>query len=83
MIDILCNREEGKKETYTSEHYQVSKIFDKHYNKWHICEENQKPRHTYSKKGNVLVLYMMVEKYDFFGTHKDVMPRKIQDWSIK
>ena len=55
-------------------------LFDKNYNKWHICEDNSKLWHPEYPKGKFLVLTSMVEKYDFFDTYEDVVVNELDDW---
>ena len=74
---------EGNKKLVTLGHFQVLINFDKHYNKWKICEENNHPWHLSLKKWNILFLASMEEKYDIFGLYIYLIPIKIQDWNIR
>ena len=43
FIEIIFKMGEGNKKLVTLGHFQVLINFDKHYNKWKICEENNHP----------------------------------------
>jgi hypothetical protein len=43
LIELMCNQgKKGKDQSETVQLYHVLALFDKHYNKWCICEDNSK-----------------------------------------
>ena len=60
LIEMICKKKEGKKQAETKQLYRVLALFDKHYNKWHICEDNSILWHPNYPKKKFLVLASMV-----------------------
>ena len=42
LIELMCKQGKGRNQSETLQLYRVLALFDKHYNKWYIIEENKK-----------------------------------------
>ena len=66
----MCKQVKGKNQSETIQLYCVLALFDKHYSKWYICEDNSKVWYHSFPKGKYLLLDCMVEEEIILGTIK-------------
>jgi hypothetical protein len=80
-FQLMCKQGIGRNQSKTLQLYRVLALFDKHYNKWYIIEENKKEWYPSFPKGKYLVLASMVEKDVLFDKYEDVLVEESNDWN--
>ena len=81
LIELMCKQGKGRNQSETLQLYRVLALFDKHYNKWYVIEENKKEWYPSFPKGKYLVLASMVEKDVLFDKYEDVLVEESNDWN--